>query len=112
MVAKTYTPERGDLVWLDFAPARGHEQSGRRPALVVSRQEYNVKSGLMLVCPATSAIKGYPFEVSVSVKDIRGAVLVDQMRSIDWKAREVTFVGSASKEEIEEILAKIFALVQ
>ena len=112
MVAKTYAPERGDLVWFDFAPARGHEQKGVRPALVVSRQEYNMKSGLMLVCPVTSAIKGYPFEVLVSVKDIHGAVLVDQMRSIDWKARGVTFAGSANMEEIEEILAKIFALVQ
>ena len=91
--SKTYAPERGDLVWFDFALRAGTNRKGVRPALVVSRQEYNMKSGLMLVCPVTSAIKGYPFEVLVSVKDIHGAVLVDQMRSIDWEARGVTFAG-------------------
>jgi len=82
---------KGDLVWLDFTPTKGHEQSGRRPAIVLSPQEYNEKSGLMLVCPITSKTKGYPFEVQIEGK-ISGAILVDQIRSIDWKERNAKFI--------------------
>ena len=112
MVAKKYIPERGDLVWVSLTQTRGHEQSGRRPAVVVSRKEYNEKSGLVLACPVTSKVKGYPFEVCVSGEEISGAILVDQVRSVDWQARGVTFAGIVKREDMEEILAKLRALVQ
>jgi len=82
---------RGDVVWLDFTPTKGHEQSGRRPAVVLSPKEYNEKSGLFLVCPVTSKIKGYPFEVQIGGK-ITGAILVDQLRSVDWKERNAKYI--------------------
>ena len=83
-----YVPARGDLVWLEFNPQAGHEQAGHRPALVLSPQEYNRRVGLALVCPVTSQVKGYPFEVVLpSGLPISGAVLSDQMKSLDWKAR-------------------------
>jgi mRNA interferase MazF len=95
MVRSRYIPERGDLVWLNFSPQEGHEQAGMRPALVLSPQAYNQKSSLMLVCPVTSKIKGYPFEVLVKAKKIKGAVLADQLKSIDWRARKASFIEHA-----------------
>lgn len=90
MVKKNgYTPDRGDIVWLNFDPAKGHEQKGKRPALVVSPKSYNKKSGLALVCPVTSQIKGYPFEITVENKYVSGAILVDQVRCVDWLERGV-----------------------
>ncbi len=82
-----YVPKRGDLLWLDFTPHSGHEQAGRRPALVLSPRFYNRKTDLMLCCPITSQVKGYPFEVSVSSTTISGVILADQIKSVDWVAR-------------------------
>src|SRR5436853_619060 len=81
-------PERGDVVWIDFDPQAGHEQAGRRPAVVLSPASYNRRSGLALICPITSQSKGYPFEVVIP-SDLRvtGVVLSDQARSVDWRAR-------------------------
>ena len=101
MVAR-YTPERGDVVWVTFDPTRGHEQRGRRPALIVSPRAYNAASGLAIVCPITSQIKGYPFEVSVTIQKKQSAVLVDQARSLDWKERGVEKIQSAPARVIEE----------
>ncbi len=104
MVKNFYIPERGDLLWLNFDPQEGHEQAGMRPALVMSPKAYHELSGLALVCPVTSKRKGLIFELSVSCKKIQGAVLVDQMRSIDFKSRKVRF--------IEKVNAKLIQLAQ
>jgi len=90
---QSYIPDRGHVVWLDFSPQAGHEQAGKRPAIVVSPVKYNKTLGLALFCPITSQIKGFPFEVLIPEgQSIRGAVLSDQVKNFDWKAREVKFV--------------------
>ena len=106
-----YVPERGDLVWLDFHPQSGHEQTGRRPALVVSPAAYNGKAGLALFCPITSQIKGYPFEIELMEKTIRGVVLCDQVRSLDWRARRAKFVARVERAQLRQVLARIRALL-
>lgn len=104
MVAKrAYVPERGDVVWLDFNPVRGHEQSGRRPALIISSKRYNAKSGLALVCPVTSHIKGYPFEVECKTKLVLGVILADQIRGIDWSERRAEKISVASEAVVAEV---------
>lgn len=85
---------RGDLVWLEFTSTKGHEQSGRRPAFVLSPAAYNERAGLMLVCPITSKLKGYPFEVALHGR-IKGAILVDQIRSVDWRERNAQYIEAA-----------------
>jgi mRNA interferase MazF len=94
-MVNTYVPQRGDIVWLNFTPQQGHEQAGVRPALVLSPQAYNQKSGLMIACPITSQVKGYPFEVPVRAKKINGSILADQVKSVDWRARNTSFVEHA-----------------
>jgi len=108
-----YLPDRGDIVWLDFDPQAGHEQSGRRPAFVVSPAAYNGKTGLMLCCPITSQVKGYPFEVPVpgSAK-IKGVILADQIKSLDWKVRKAARIGKVSKAVLEEVMGKITAILE
>jgi mRNA interferase MazF len=109
--ARQYVPERGDLVWLDFTPHAGHEQGGRRPALVVSPREYNAKARLMLACPVTNQVKGYPFEVVLpSSLPVTGVVLSDHVRSLDYSARRVEFVAAAPAAVVDEVLAKLAAL--
>ncbi len=98
-----YTPGRGDIIWIDFNPTRGHEQSSRRPALVISPKVYNAKVGLALVCPITSKIKDYPFEVRFSLNGTEGAILVDQIKSIDWKERHVQFCEKCDDEIVQEV---------
>ncbi|MBI4252996.1 endoribonuclease MazF [Candidatus Uhrbacteria bacterium] len=111
MVETTYTPSRGDVVWINFNPTKGREQGGSRPALVVSPQSYNERVGLMLACPITSKIKGYPFEVVISIHDIEGVVLVDHIRSIDWVCRSVNLVGRCDEETLEEVRHKLTVLI-
>jgi mRNA interferase MazF len=107
-----YTPERGDVVWLNFTPQSGHEQAGRRPAVVISPAAYNKKVGLALFCPITSQIKGYPFEVALPKNSkISGVILTDQVKSLDWQAREVKFIAKISSEAMEEVLKKIKTLI-
>jgi mRNA interferase MazF len=111
--AKSYVPDRGDLLWLRFTPQTGHEQAGHRPALVLSRRTYNGRVGLALVCPITSAVKGYPFEVMLpSGAEIKGVVLADQLKSLDWRARGAKKVGRAPAAVIAEVVAKIQALLE
>jgi mRNA interferase MazF len=87
-------PDRGDLVWLDFTPQVGHEQAGRRPALVLSPASYNGLVGLALVCPITSQAKGYPFEVEIPKgSKATGVILADQVKSLDWRARKAEVFG-------------------
>ena len=107
-----YVPARGDLVWLEFDPQIGHEQAGRRPALVVSHTAYNKKVGLALLCPVTSQSKGYPFEVPLPPGlPISGVVLSDQIKSLDWRARRASRIGAAPSAVLEHVLARINALV-
>ena len=105
-----YVPEAGDIVWLQFNPQAGHEQAGHRPALVLSPAAYNAKAGLMLCCPMTSQIKGYPFEVVVVGKQ-PGALLADQIKSLDWRARNATRKGKVTVSELAEVRAKALALI-
>ncbi|MBI1868644.1 MAG: endoribonuclease MazF [Methylocystis sp.] len=106
----TYVPERGDIVWLSFDPQAGHEQAGRRPALALSPKAYNAKTGLMLCCPMTTKIKGYPFEVAISATS-RSVALADQVKSLDWRARRARKKGGASPAELALVVAKIKPLL-
>src|SRR5207244_343403 len=105
-------PDVGDIVWLQFNPQAGHQQAGHRPALVISPAIYNKKTGLMLCCPITTQIKGYPFEVVISDKSKQNAILSDQVKSLDWVARKATRKGKISKNELAEVKAKIATLMQ
>lgn len=108
-----YIPSRGDLIWLTFTPQAGHEQAGRRPALVLSPQSYNGKVGLALLCPVTSQIKGYPFEVALPEGlSVSGVVLSDQARSLDWQARKAAFACTAPDEVLSEVMQKLATLLQ
>ncbi len=106
-----YIPNRGDVVWLNFTPQAEHEQMGSRPALVLSPEKYNKKTGLAVCCPITSNVKGYPFEVAISGKKINGAVLSDHLKNLDWKVRKAKFIEKASKEVVEQCSMKISALI-
>ena len=111
MVKKKYIPGRGDVVWLNFDPGSGHEQKGKRPAIVVSPKEYNEKAGLALFCPITSKVKNYPFEVKIENKTINGVVLSDQIKSLDWETRKIAFIAKETTEKIGEIINKISVLL-
>ena len=104
-------PERGDIVWLDFTPQAGHEQHGKRPAIVLSPQTYNKKTGLALFCLITTKQKGYPFEVEINTEKINGVALSDQIKSLDWKQRGAEFIIKASEDEINEITKKLSVLI-
>ncbi|WP_295393618.1 endoribonuclease MazF [uncultured Thiodictyon sp.] len=105
-----YVPDAGDIVWLHFDPQAGHEQAGHRPALVVSPATYNGKTDLMLCCPMTTQIKGYPFEVPIA-GDRPSAVLADQVKSLDWVARKALRKGRVSAAEFAQVQGKILALI-
>lgn len=113
MVApSTYVPRRGDLLWLTFNPQAGHEQAGRRPGVVLSPLSYNVKVGLALLCPITSAVKGYPFEVNLPHGfPISGVILADQVKILDWQARAVEFICALPDALTREVLQKIGLLL-
>ena len=107
-----YVPSRGDLIWLQFNPQAGHEQAGHRPALVISPSSYNRRVGLAVCCPITSQVKGYPFEVLLPEGlGVEGAILSDQIKSLDWRVRRAERFCPAPAEVIEEATAKILALV-
>ena len=109
-MVRRYVPDAGDIVWLYFGPQAGHEQSGHRPALVLSPSAYNGKTGLMICCPMTTQVKGYPFEVQIA-GDHPGTALADQVKSLDWVVRKASLKGKASSIELAEVRAKIFALI-
>ena len=109
-MAARYVPDAGDIVWLQFDPQAGHEQAGHRPALVLSPSQYNTKTGLMLCCPLTTQVKGYPFEVGIA--DARKSVaLADQLKSLDWKARKAKRRGKATRAELADVRRKAIALI-
>lgn len=108
-----YIPERGDAVWINLNPQAGHEQAGRRPAIVLSPSSYNAKVGLAIFCPITNQIKGYPFEVIIpSGLKVNGAILSDQVKSLDWKVRNTEFYGKIPKSIILEIFKKLSTLLR
>jgi mRNA interferase MazF len=108
----TYVPDQGHAVWFTFDPQAGHEQAGRRPAIVLTPAAYNRKTGLVLVCPVTSHAKGYPFEVSLpDGLPISGVVLVDQVKSADWRARQAAFICELPPAILPDVLAKLSALL-
>ena len=112
MVARTYVPNRGDAVWLHFDPQAGHEQSGHRPALVLSPARYNERAGLVILCPITSRDKGYPFEVELpSGRKVEGVVLADQVKSVDWRARRAELIEQLPAFVTNEVLAKLATLI-
>lgn len=98
-------------MWINFSPQEGHEQAGKRPALVISPRIYNEQVGLMLCCPITTQIKGYPFEVPVKAVDKPGVVLADQVKSVDWKARRAEKIGVAPATTVKDVVAKTKALL-
>ena len=112
MAGRAYVPDRGDVVWLEFDPQAGHEQADHRPALVLSPSVYNRRSGLMLCCPITSKVKGYPFEVTLAGKQrLSGVILADQVKSLDWRARRAKKKDAAPLEVVRETLGKLHALL-
>ena len=105
-------PERGDLVWLSFDPQAGHEQAGRRPAVVLSPAMYNRRAGLAIVVPVTSHVKGYPFEVMIPPGlGAGGAILSDQLKSVDWRARNAAKIGALPADTLREVLQKAALLL-
>ena len=105
-------PSRGDLVWIDFDPQAGHDQAGRRPALVLSPRAYHQLAPFAIVCPITSSVKGYPFEVVLPAGlAVSGAVLADQVKSIDRRSRRIEPAGKAPDAVVDEVLAKILPLL-
>ena len=109
-MAVAYVPEAGDIVWLQFSPQAGHEQSGHRPALVLSPSSYNGKTGLMVCCPLTTKIKGYPFEVPAGTKP-SSVVLSDQLKSVDWRARGAVRKGKIPNADLARVRANARALI-
>jgi len=111
--SNTYIPERGDIVWIEFDPSQGVEVKKTRPALVISPLSYNQKVGLFLVCPITSQIKGYPFEVRLfSQQNIKGVVLADHIKSLDWKVCKVKFEEKALPAVVQEVTEKLLLLIE
>jgi|SRR5690625_487715 len=111
-MVKQYVPDRGDLIWLHFSPQAGREQAGRRPALVLSPQSYNRVTGLCVVCPVTSRIKGYPFEVLLEDSgSVVGVILSDQIRNLDWKRLHADFIEKASLHVLKEVHEKLQTLI-
>ncbi len=107
-----YIPERGDAVWISLDPQVGHEQAGRRPALVLSPAAYNGRVGLALFCPITSQVKGYPFEVAIPAGlPVRGVVGADQVKSLDWRARKAARIGTVSEEVVAQVLERLQTLL-
>lgn len=107
-----YIPERGDAIWINFNPQAGHEQAGRRPAIVLSPKGYNGKVGLCLLCPITNQVKGYPFEVMIPPGlGVTGVVLSDQAKSLDWRVRNAEFVANLPEALTIEVLKKLRTLL-
>jgi mRNA interferase MazF len=112
MKSTDYIPDRGDIAWLSFSPHKGREQGFRRPAIILSPIAYNQKTSLAVLCPITNQIKGYAFEVPLAEgMQTTGVVIADHIKNLDWRAREAVFIEKAPIELIDEVLAKIDALI-
>lgn len=106
-----WVPDSGDIVWVNFDPQAGHEQAGHRPALVLSPARYNGLRGMMLCCPLTTKLKGYPFEVVIS-QNPPSAILADQIKNLDWRARKAKRKGKVTAAVLADVRAKLKALLQ
>ena len=112
MVKRAYVPDAGDVVWLTFDPQAGHEQRGRRPALILSPRAYNLKARLAIACPITSHVKGYPFEVALPPGSrIAGVVLADHVKNLDWQARRVVFEARAPSDTVTDVRERLRVLL-
>jgi len=111
MAVRGYVPDAGDIVWLESDPEAGREQSGHRPALVLSPTRYNGKTGLMICCPMTTQVKGYPFEVRVDMDGVTSVVLADQVKSLDWKARRARKKASVPADILAHVRAMLKAML-
>ncbi len=112
MVEQNYVPEKGDFVMVNLNPTSGHEQAGHRPAVVLTPQSYNSRTGLCLICPVTNSIKDYPFEVECNSPDVTGVVISDQVRSIDWRSRNFYYKSKISADVLEEVIGKLSSLFE
>ena len=112
MVTREYIPEAGNIVWLDFGPSQGHEQQGVRPGIVVSNSSFNIKTGISLVCPITKQDKGYIFTVTLK-KGLKtsGVILVNHIKSIDWRTRKVQFIEKTEQQTLEDVQSLIKAIL-
>jgi mRNA interferase MazF len=111
-MVNSYIPECGDVVWISFSPQKGHEQSGQRPAFVLTPKSYNNKTNLALLCPITSKVKGYPFEVLLPLNaKTEGVILADQIKSLDWRERQASFVEHLPPDILIEVQQKIKTLL-
>jgi len=109
---KAYIPDRGDVVWITLNPQAGHEQAGHRPAVILSPHAYNGRAGLAILCPITTQVKGYPFEVLIpSNLAIEGAILSDQVKSLDWRARKAELICKLPDDTVDETLRKLGTLL-
>ena len=112
MSSTEYVPQRGDAIWINFNPQVGHEQAGRRPAVVLSPGAYNGKTSLVILCPITNQGKGYPFEVAVPAGlDVTGVILADQVKSMDWRARNAALICPLPQETVDAILQRVGTLL-
>jgi mRNA interferase MazF len=112
VVARAFVPDAGDVVWINFTPQVAHEQAGRRPAVVLSRRIYNLKAGLAILCPVTSQVKNYPFEVELPAGSrIRGVILADQLKSLDWRQRRVEKFGKIPPAVLDQVRKRVAALI-
>ncbi len=111
-MSAAYVPDEGDIVWMNFTPQSGHEQAGRRPAVVLSPKAYNNRAGLLVCVPITHQIKGYPFEVVLAGSGATGAALADQVKSLDWKSRQAERKGRTTAAEMVEIKSRIKLLLR
>jgi mRNA interferase MazF len=110
---RPYCPDVGDFVWINLDPQSGREQAGRRPALVLTSRRYNEAAGLCVICPITSRMKGYPFEVPLAASGaIKGVALADHMKSLCWETRDVQFAGRADPNDLADAKAKVAALLE
>ena len=108
-----YIPQRGDVIWITLNHQAGHEQAGRRPAIVLSPGAYNGKTGIVILCPVTSLVKGYPFEVRIpGGLPVKGVILADQVKSLDWKARQAEWLCTLPPDVTTEVLAKLGVLLE
>jgi mRNA interferase MazF len=112
MVGEDYVPSRGDVIWITLNPQARHEQAGRRPALVISPRAYNEKVGLAILCPVTTQVKGYPFEVLIPADlKVAGVILSDQVKSLDWRVRQADFICRLPARTMSEVIQKLSALL-
>lgn len=107
-----YIPKRGDVIWLDFNPQSGKEQAGHRPALVLSHESYNKKTGLGLFCPITTSVKGYPFEVAINTNEIEGVVLSNHVKALDWKARSAKYICKLDSISLNDVIERIEIIIK